>query len=215
MNFFKKIAPQKLIQTIGIIAITANFAAHADETISFKGIKFGMSAAEIAKLGGGDTKYGCASAIKSYSALDKSPQSWTYGGINAWMARCNESMSEDAQVPNTSGLFELNALVSKHGRSFAKDTYSVDELVEVFSKVFGRFQVETKIVKNGLGQEFEKKIAIATSNGAAIKIMDTLTGANHQDYIEIEITSLDYLAKKANWEKQKSNKKLNDSKADF
>jgi hypothetical protein len=30
----------------------------AEEQISFKGIKFGMKAAEIAKLGGGDLEFG-------------------------------------------------------------------------------------------------------------------------------------------------------------
>ncbi len=64
MKFFCKKRELKLIQAFGIIAITANFAAYAEETISFKGIKFGMKAVEIAKLGGGNTEYGCASAIK-------------------------------------------------------------------------------------------------------------------------------------------------------
>lgn len=216
MNFFKNVSCKKLIQTFGIIAITAT-SAYADETMSFKGIKFGMKAAEIASLGGGNGKDGCFSAIKNRTAvLLYGGTPWTYGGIDAWYASCVESNSKDNQVPNTSGLFEIHALVWKHGTTLgSQKEYSFDELIEVFSKVFGKFQIETHIVKNGLGQEFEKKRAVAIANGAAIEIMDLLTGKDHESFISVKITSLDYSAKKANWEKQKSNQKLNDSKSDF
>jgi hypothetical protein len=217
MKFFtKNVRYKKLIQAFGIIAITAT-SAYADETMSFKGIKFGMNAEEIAKLGGGDTKHGCFSAIKNSRAvfLDGGT-SWTYGGIDAWTASCVEEWSKEEKVPGTSGLYKIHALAWKHGTSYISNKeYSVEELVEIFSKVFGKFQIENQIVKNGFGQEFDKKRAVATASGAVIEIMDVLHGKDHDKFIQIEITSLDYLTKKMNWENQKSSRKLSDSKSDF
>jgi uncharacterized protein len=188
-----------------------------DESISFKGIKFGMKAAEIARLGGGTTSNGCMSAIRnSTDVLLHGGAAWTYGGINSWDAHCVEDESKENQVPGTSGFYALKALLIKHGMGFDPDNqYSVDELIEIFSKVFGRFQTESRIVKNGFGQEFEKKKAVATANGAMIEIMDDMTGKDHDKYIWVNIFSYDYLKKAAYWENQKNNKKLNNSKNDF
>lgn len=192
----------------------------ADETISFKGIKFGMNANQIAKFGGGDTKYGCASAINDASATkDANNHPWTYGGIDVWSAICVADHSESSRVLGLSGLFELFALVPSHNNRLSKlagkNTYSVDDLVEIFSEVFGEFKIETQTVKNGLGQEFVKKTAISTNKDAIVKITDNLTASTHEDFINITITSIAYLDKANAWEKQKNNKKLNDSKADF
>ncbi len=113
-------------------------------------------------------------------------------------------------MPGTSGLYRINTLVWKHGTSYSsKKEYSVEELVEIFSQVFGKFQIESSIVKNGFGQEFEKKRAVATASGAVIEIMDILHGKDHDKFINITITSLDYLTKKMNWENQKNNRKVN------
>ena len=192
------------------------------EEISFKGIKFGMKAKEIAELGGGNTKRGCASAIASaisVSIIESGNQPWTYGGIDDWTASCVEGQSDTSRVPGTSGMYKLTAFLSSNNNALAKlageDTYSVDGLVEIFSKVFGKFKIDIVIVKNGLGQEFEKKIAITTHKDAAIQIKDDLTGSNHEAMINIAITSLDYLKKKVEWERQKDKKKLDDAKADF
>ena len=204
-----------------VLLLLIPFTSFAEETISFKGIKFGMKAKELAELGGGNTEYGCASAINDASSLKgDNNQPWTFGGIGSWSAGCMEDYNKEAdRVAGVSGLFKLHALVSSHNNGLAKwagkNTYSVDELVEVFSKVFGNFKVETNIIKNGLGQEFVKKVAIATHKDAVIEIMDNLSGSSHEEYINISITSLDYLKKKDEWEKQKEKKKLNDAKSDF
>ena len=188
--------------------------AIADGTISFKGIKFGMKAPEIAKLGGGNLEYGCASAIN-----DDDPSPWTYGGIDDWTASCVEGQYESSKVPGTSGMYKLHTLVSSHNNGLAKfvgdKTYSVDELVDIFAKVFGKFVIEKNIVENGLGQKFVKKIAIAKNKGALVKIYDNLTGENHEDYINIEITSIDWLNKKDEWEKKQNKSKLDQAKSDF
>lgn len=189
--------------------------------MSFKGIKFGMKAEEIAKLGGGDTKYGCASAIKGKSSFSShaGDRPWTYGGIDDWTASCMESYDEVDRIPGVSGLIEINALVSSHNNGIAKlagqNTYSVEELVEIFSKVFGKFKVEKKIVKNGLGQEFVKKEANATRDGAVMYIADLMRGEDHEDYIILKIMSLDYLTKRDALEKKKTSNKLNDAMSDF
>lgn len=185
----------------------------ADEQLSFKGIKFGMKAPEIAKLGDGDLEFGCASAI----ADDENP--WTYGGIDDWTASCVEGQSESSRVPGTSGMYQLSSLVSSHKNALAKlagkNTYSVEELVEIFSKVFGKFQIDTKVMKNGLGQEFIKKEATAIRGGAVMHIADDTSGSNHEDYIHLKIISLDYISKKDNWEKKQNSQKLKDAKSDF
>lgn len=209
----------RLLITISFIVLLP-ITSIAEDTISFKGIRFGMKAQEIAKLGGGDTKYGCASAINDASSLKgKDNQPWTYGGINSWSASCMEGNDEAKRVPGISGMFMLHALVSSHNDGVAKylghKTYSVDELVDIFSKVFGKFEVETNIVRNGLGQKFVKKVATATHKDAMITIMANLNGKDHDNYINIDITSIYYLKKKDEWEKQKSNKKMNDAKSDF
>jgi hypothetical protein len=222
MKFIAKTARcKKLIQAFGIIAITAT-SAYADETISFKGIKFGMNAEEIAKLGGGNTENGCQSAINS-SSRNKSPQTWTYGGIVGWTAKCPGDSFQNArggftqskQVPGIAGMYQIQTMVFKHGASDSRETYSVEELVDIFSKIFGKFEIETRIMANSFGQEFEKKLAVAYANGARIFIGNVLDGEWHDKALYITITSLDYVAKEDNWEKQKNNQKLNDSKADF
>jgi len=181
----------------------------ADENMSFKGIKFGMKAAEIAKLGGGDLEFGCASAI----ADDESP--WTYGGIDDWSAGCVEDYYESDRVPGTTGLFRLRAMVASHNNALANSTYSVEELVEIFTKVFGEFKIDTKIVTSGLGEEFIKKHATAMNRGAVMNIADDTSGSNHEDYIFIKIVSLDYLSKKTEWENKQNSQKLKDAKSDF
>lgn len=194
----------------------------AGEAISFKGIKFGMMAEEIATLGGGNTEYGCASAIKDETSfsLYGGNQPWTYGGLDSWSASCMEGFSDPSRrVPGITGMYQLSALVGSHNNGLAKwagiATYSVEELVEIFSKVFGKFNIETKVVKNGLGQEFIKKEATATHGGAIMYIADALSGEDHEDYINLKIVSLDYLTKKAEWEKKKTSEKLKDAKSDF
>lgn len=202
----------KLSIVISLLLLTPLHSI-AEEQISFKGIKFGMKAAEIAKLGGGDLEFGCASAIED----DENP--WTYGGIDDWTASCVEGQSETSRVPGTSGMYQITSLVSSHKNGLAKwagdKTYSVEELVEIFSKVFGKFEIETKVVKNGLGEEFIKKEATAMRGGAAMHIADDTSGSNHEDYIHLKIISLDYVSKKADWERKQNSKKLKDAKSDF
>lgn len=192
----------------------------ADEVTSFKGIKFGMKADEIAKLGGGNTKLGCRSAINSVSVLkDDVINPWTFGGIDVWEATCAEDQSESARVPDTSGMYQLGSLLYSHNNRLAslvgKKTYSVDDLVEIFSEVFGDFEIETKVLKNGLGQEFIKKEATAMHGGAVIRIADVTTGSNHEEYIRFEIVSLDYLSKKGDWERKQNSQKIKDARSDF
>ena len=193
----------------------------AGEAISFKGIKFGMKAEEVAKLGGGNTKYGCATAIKDETSfsLYGGNQPWTYGGIDSWSASCMEDYDEANRVPGITGLVEIKALVSSKNNGLAKwaggNTYSVEELVEIFSKVFGKFNIETKVVKNGLGQEFIKKDATAMRGMAVMNIADDMSGENHEDYIHLKIVSLDYLTKKNALEKKKDSDKMKDAKSDF
>lgn len=185
------------------------------EPLTFKGIAFGMKAAEIATLGGGDLKYGC------FSAIADGKNGWTYGGIDDWHANCVESHDESSRVPGTSGMYELISLVPSHKNGLAKmageKTYSVEELVIIFSKIFGEFDIETKVVQNGLGQKFIKKTATATATrgGAAIYIADETSGSDHEEFIFLKIISLDYVAKKAAWESKKNSKKLKDAMSDF
>jgi len=193
----------------------------ADDAISFKGIKFGMKAEEIAKLGGGNTEYDCATAIKNEASfsLDGGNQPWTYGGINSWSASCMEDYDEANKVPGITGLIEIHALVISKNIGLAKlageNTYSVEELVEIFSKVFGKFNIETKVVKNGFGQEFIKKDATAIRGGAVMNIAGAKSGGNHEYFILLKIVSLDYLTKKNALEKKKTSDKMKDAKSDF
>ena len=210
----------KLFVVLSVIIIFPAVSHSSDDSISFKGIEFGMKAEEIAKLGGGNTEYGCASAINDASVLkgeDNKP--WTYGGIDSWSASCMESYNESKRIPGITGLIEMRALVSSHKNGLAKwagdATYSVEDLVEIFSKVFGKFKIETKIVKNGLGQEFVKKEATAIKKGAVMTIADDVSGKNHEDYIHLKIVSLDYLSKKIALENKKSADKMKDAKSDF
>jgi hypothetical protein len=190
----------------------------AEDKISFKGIKFGMNAKEIEMHGGGDPK-SCYGAIYRGSSLnDEDKPPWTYGGIDNWVAFCVESSPEEYHVPGTSGMFQLFTLVP----SYNSTSYSVDDLVEIFTTVFGEFEVKTKIFKNGLEQTFLKKTATATHKDALIEIKDKTEGSNHEDFITVEITSLDYLAKKAKYDRTiiemqllNSQKKFNDAKKDF
>lgn len=212
--------PRIYVSLILTLLLFMPLHSFADEVISFKGIKFGMKADEIAKLGGGNTEYGCASAINDASVLkgdDNKP--WTYGGIDDWTASCVEGQSESSRVPGTSGMYELTSLVSSHKNGLAKwankKTYSVEELVEIFSKVFGKFEIETNVVKNGLGQEFIKKEATAMRGGAVIHIADGTSGSNHEDYIHLKIISLDYVSKKADRERKQNSQKLKNAKSDF
>lgn len=195
---------------VSLVFMTISASA---EPLTFKGIAFGMNATEIAKLGGGDLKYGCASAI----ADEGNP--WTYGGIDDWSASCVEDNDGSRRVPGASGLYQLTSLVSSHKNGLAKmvgkKTYSVEELVTIFSKIFGKFDLETAVVKNGLGQKFIKKTATATRGGAAMYIADDTNGSNHEDYIHLKIISLDYVAKKAAWESKQNSKKLKDAMSDF
>lgn len=209
----------KWLLVIALLLSAATLSV-ADDTISFKGIKFGMNAEQIAELGGGNTTSGCFSAINDASTLkgaDNKP--WTYGSIDSWKASCVEDNDEPNRVPGFSGMYELQALVSSHNNELAKmagkQTYSVVELANNFSKVFGKFKFDTKTVKNGVGQKFVKKTATATQKGTVIKIYDVVIGTNHEDYIYIKIKRLDYLAKEKQWEKQKDKRKSNDAKADF
>lgn len=201
--------------------LLAPLSVFADETISFKGIKFGMQADEISKLAGGNTEHGCSTAIKNETSfsLYGGNQPWTYGGIDQWSARCMESYDEDRRVPGITGLIEISAIVHSHNDGLAKfagiNTYSVDELVEIFSKVFGKFNIEKKVVKNGLGQEFTKKDATAIHGGAVMNIADAMSGENHQDYIHLKIVNLNYLTKKKALEDKKAADKLKDAKSDF
>lgn len=180
-----------------------------------------MKAEEIAKLGGGNTKYGCVSAIqdKTSFSLYGGNQPWTYGGIDRWEARCMGNYDKANRVPGITGLIKITATVYSKNDSLAKhagfNTYSVEELVEIFSKVFGNFKIETKVVKNGLGQEFIKKYATATHGGAVMNIADKMSGQNHEKYIVLEIVSLDYLTKKKALEKKESSDKMKDAKSDF
>ncbi len=175
------------------------------EPLAFKGIAFGMKATEIASLGGGDLKYGCASAIMA----------WTYGGIAGWTANCVEDRPESSRVPGTSGMYQLESMVFTHKMN-VKKTYSVDELVTIFSKIFGKFDIETKVVKNGLGQKFVKKEATAMRGGAAMHIADDMSGGpDHEKFIFLKIISLDYVAKEAAWESKHNSKKLKDAMSDF
>jgi len=200
----------------------------ADETISFKGIKFGMKAEEVAKLGGGNTKQGCHSAIQNETlfSLYGGNQPWTYGGIDRWYAICIESYDEAKRIPGISGLIEISALVGNHKNGFYKfignNTYSVEELVEIFSEVFGKFDIETKVVTMELGQEFEKKSAIAIRGGAVMTIADSLYGELHEEYIRLKIVNLVYLTKegalemeKASDKMKKASDKMKDAKSDF
>lgn len=204
----------------GAIFLSISVMSTAQEKISFKGIEFGMNEMQIAELGGGDTELGCVSAILGADLIgDSGNQPWTYGGIDVWNASCMEDYDQSSRVPGISGMFQLLATVDSDNYVLAKslggDTYSVDELAGIFSKVFGKFEIETTIVKSGFGQEFVKKVATATHKDAVIRISDRLTGSRHENYIDISITSLDYLNKKNEWEKIAGDKKLNDARSDF
>lgn len=206
----------KLPIIIAILLLTSTYS-FADEQLSFKGIMFGMKAPEIAKLGGGDLEFGCASAIARAISDDENP--WTYGGVDDWYAICAEGKIESMRVPGTSGLIELSSMVISNNSVLAKwagkKTYSVEELVEIFSKVFGKFQIDKKVVQNGLGQEFIKKKATAMRGGAVMTIEEGTSGPNHEDFIHLKITSLDYISKKENWEKNQNSQKLKDAKSDL
>ena len=210
------------LSLILILSLFMPLNSFADKPISFKGIKFGMKAAEIARIGGGNTEYGCASAIKDEISLllEGGNQPWTYGGIDSWSASCMEGYDDEAnRVPGVTGLYQITALVASKNNKLAKwndnNTYSVDELVEIFSKQFGKFNIETKVVKDGLGQEFIKKDATAIRGGALMKISDTMVTENHENYIRLKIVSNDYLTKKNALEKKKSSDKIKDAKSDF
>ena len=199
-----------IILTLFLLAPIHSFA---EEQMSFKGITFGMEAAEIAELGGGNLEFGCASAIAD------DDNTWTYGGIGPWSASCVEDHDESNRVPGTSGMYQLLSVVSTHKNKLAKladhDTYSVEELVEIYSQAFGRFEIDTKVVKNGLGEEFIKKHAIGTRGGAVMHIFDVTTGSNHEDYIYLMINSLDYSSKTNAWENKQNSQKLKNAKSDF
>lgn len=212
-----------LFLLLNVLSLTSQHS-FADEPISFKGIRFGMGAEEIAKLGGGDTKYGCANAIKNNAsfAVYGGNKPWTYGGVDSWSAACIDA----SNTLGLSGLIYIRALVSSHNRVLAKrtgdTTYSVEELVDIFSKVFGNFDIKKKVVENGLGQEFVKSEATAIHRGAVMKIFDDLSGEDHEDYIHLQILSLDYwtkineIEKKSAEDKAKDARdKLIDAKSDF
>lgn len=182
----------------------APVSTYADEPISFNGIKFGMKADEIAQLGGGHTENGCFDAIKNRLSylLYGGDQPWTYSGINEWRAECMEDNKEKYRVPGISGLFKISAVINHHKNDSVKGssikTYSVEGLVEIFSKIFGDFNIETSVVKNQHGKELIKKSAKAINRGAVITITEVMSDQNQKDFnfIDIKIISLDYLTKK-------------------
>lgn len=178
------------------LLLSAPTVSVADDTISFKDIKFGMNANQISSLGGGNIQKGCDSAINKL---------WTYGGIGDWTAHCVEDDEESYRVPGFSGMYMIRALVPDHNNLIVKmlkeQSYSVVEVANIFSKVFGKF-------------EFVKNKAIATQKGAVAEISGDSSGGN-ASYIIIKITSLDYLAKNNEWKKQKDKKKANAAQADL
>ena len=186
--------------------------------MTFKGIAFGMKASEIAKLSGGNLESGCTSAIPD--------EKWTYGGIEDWSASCVESYKVPDRVPGTSGMFMLSTVVNSHNDSYAREsgeiTYSVEELAEHFSRVFGNFDISEHDYTNGIGQKFIKKYARAIMGAALMEIADVTHGRFHENHITISIMSMDYIKKTEAWEaKQKSEKlkkvaeKLEQAKSDF
>lgn len=208
-----------LVGTVLSFVVLLCSETSASETISFKGITFGMSADAIAKLAGGNTKYGCASAIQQNDILNKSKTPWTYGGIDSWSASCMEGYSKEKIVPGVSGLIRIHSLVHSHENSLGKmagyKTYNVDELAEIFSTVFGEFRFNKAEMKDGLGRSFTKQTAIARSKGAQITIYDNISGQNHEGFINIDIESVDYLQKKAASEVIREKLKIDAGKKDF
>ena len=121
--------------------------SHAQENITFKGLRFGMNAEEIASVTGGPSSLGktAHSMGNSLGCLAAISDDWTYGGIDDWTAYCTEQFKN--QPPNFDGLFKLEASVIAKGSKLSKllgetaHAYSIDDLISIYSKAYGQFQV--------------------------------------------------------------------------
>jgi hypothetical protein len=73
-----------------VIAATAflsvvNIQVALSSEFEMKGLKWGMSAEEIAAIAGGSTTLGCRTAIPDDRT---NGVEWTYGGLDSWDADC-------------------------------------------------------------------------------------------------------------------------------
>ena len=183
------------------LVLLSPVSSFAQEPLLFNGLKFGMNADEITKIAGGNTEHGCASAIQNDISyfLHKGNKPWVYAGIDTWSAHCVEDARKSYRVPGVSGLVQLKAMVKGPNNDYAKQlrkkTYSVEELANMFSKEFGTFTFESKVIKDIKGKDVTKKSAKATHKDAVITIFDLINTKPGEDFIFVKIVSLDYLTK--------------------
>lgn len=181
------------------LALFMPLASVAEEQISFKGIKFGMDASQIANLAGGDSDGGCFDALPGRD----SSEPWTYGGLTEWRASCAEGSS--AEDLGYLGLYRLITVAGSEENGLARmagwEVYSMEQIAEVFSQVFGKFMFH----------QGRPRRATATRGGAVIEISES----DDLAWVTVEITSVNYLAKQAALEKKKESKKLDGAKSDF
>lgn len=193
------------------LALSLPLTTVADDKHSFGGIKFGMHAEELAKLGGGDTEFSCASALNTESIMNPPEMKpWVYLGLDAWVALCMEDKQKSMQVPEVSGLIELLILVADQDNEAAKEvdqkTYSIEDLAASFSTVFGDFKISTQTTENKQGKRVAMKVATATNKDAVVKIQSKdLTVPNDVGFHTITITNLEYLEREAAWKKSSEN----------
>ncbi|EDM49171.1 hypothetical protein [Marinobacter algicola] len=183
--------------------------SHAQEKITFKGLKFGMNAEEITSVTGGPSRHGkkAQSMGLSLGCLAAISSDWTYGGIDGWTAHCTEQFKN--QPPNFDGLFKLEASVIVKGSKLSKllgetaHAYSIDDLISIYSNVYGQFQVTDNRAESGV----PGKTATAAKGEATIMIHELKAGTEDHT-IAIVIISDDYLARKENWDKKKLDETL-------
>ncbi|GGO77617.1 hypothetical protein GCM10011348_07580 [Marinobacterium nitratireducens] len=153
-----------------------------------KGLKWRMSAEQIAQIAGGTTKYDCASAIPD--------KKWTYGGLDGWSASCEKPNAgyldrhleavHNIVATKYSGLFQIHAITLSE-KVLGESGFTVPELVVIFSKNFGDFKTTSYSVTDGLGRNFTKLKAVAVTDDAIVTIEDGTYGPDHQDFIELTI----------------------------
>ncbi len=131
-------------------------------------------------------------ATKPQSCLSAIGSSWSYADITGWNAICGEKYG----LPESDALY--HGLCQISGVDFKK---SVGELTEVFSKIFGKFEVDSS------------GVPYAKANGAYIKIQDMSQG--FMKATSVRIISLDCLEKEKQIQDEKSFNKIDKAKQDL
>jgi hypothetical protein len=159
---------KKALLTAAAIA-TISTSAMAEE-FSIKGMKFGMSASEIAITTGGKTKYRDGHLLACYDVI---PEDFTIGGMTGWNAKCRSHgyniLGEEDNASREDGMYSL-------GMSFHADNFN--HIIKVFSGRFGRPQITNEKATNVLRGVFDNRTARWNVNGVGITIYEHLTKVN-------------------------------------